>query len=567
MKDSDPEKGMKYVRLAFKVADSIHYDDGFIKSRILISEFLLQTGENDSVKLILNGLLDEFDAELHNREYIDFWIARGMVYYETGSYDTAMSNYETAFEIVPDETEVNEITASIYTNRANIYGVHGEYTKAVEDYMKVAQYYEYNSNQAPLAQIYINIGAEFRNLNEFTTSIEYYNKAATINKETGNNRGLAQCYANMGVSYKQMDSIDLAIEFYELSLEIAEKTNSTLFIAQNKLNLGNIYEKAGQYDDAIEMFNSSLEICMKAGIEYGVMLNYLNLGHVNELMKNLETSEDYYQKALVKTGEMKLPKEEYQVLVRLPDLNVEQGNFMDAYKNHKLFYQLKDSIQSKEQTQYILELEKKYESEKKELAFVQLEKNGANQRLIISLLILVALVLLIVVQRAYLKNKITKRDHLIHQQESAILQTKLNSKNRELSNAAVQVVEMQIQFRETNDKIRGIIHKSIDKNIPVFQEILNFLNKNYLKHSLLKDFENQLTDSNKDFYSKILITFPVLTPTELKICAMLRLNLSSKEIAVLLNRSIRTIDFTRNSIRKKLKLGVQDNLHTFLISV
>lgn len=567
LKNSDPEKGMEYARLAFDVADSIHYNKGFIKARILFSEFLLQTGENDSAKLILNGLLDKFDTELHRREYIDFWIARGMVYYETGNYDAAMSNYETAFEIVPDETEVNEITASIYTNRANVYGMRGEYSKAVEDYMKVAQYYEENNIQTPLAQTYNNIGAELRNLNEFTKSVDYYKKAVAINLETGNNRGLAQCYVNIGVSYKQMDSIDLAVEYYEMSLEIAEKINSTFFIAQNKLNLGNIFEKAGQYDDAIEMFNSSLEICMKAGIEYGVMLNYLNLGHVNKLMKNFDTSKDYYQKALVKTREMKLPKEEYQVLVRLSDLNAELGNYKDAYRNYKMFYELKDSIQSKEQKEYILDLEAKYESEQKELAIIRLEKKGLNQRLIILLLVLATLVLSIFVQRVYLRNKITKRDHLIVQQDSALLQSKLDSKNREISNAAIKIVEMQVQLRETNDKIREIIHKSADKNIPVFQKILNFLNKNHLKHSLLKDFENQLADSNKEFYAKLLQDFPDLTSTELKICAMVRLNLSSKEIAVLLNRSIRTIDFTRNSIRKKLKLEIQDNLYTFLLSV
>jgi tetratricopeptide (TPR) repeat protein len=567
MKDSDPGKGIELARLAFKVADSIRYDEGFIKASVLYSEFLLQTGTNDSAKIILNGLLDKYGSKLQNRQYVEFWVFRGITYYEMGSYDTAMSNYKTAFEIVPDETELNEITAPIFTNRANVYGVYGEYSKAVEDYMKVARFYEENNIKAPLAQIYINIGAELRNLNEFTKSIEYYTKAATINEKIGNNRGLAQCYANMGVSYKEMDSIDLAIEYYEKSLEIAEKTNSTLFIAQNKLNLGNIYEKAGRYEDAINSFNSSLEICVNSGVEYGIMLNYLNLGHVNWLAKNFDSSEDYYRKALAKIREMKLPKEEYQALERMAKLNADQGYFKHAYQNLMLGYTLKDSIQSMEQKQYILDLEKKYETEKKELAIAQLEKKGLNQRLIILLLITAALILLILVQRVYLKNKITKRDQLIVQQESVLLQSKLDSKNRELSNVALQVVEMQLQLQDTNDKLKEIINRSVDKNHPIFREILNWLKTNYVKHSLLKGFENQLADSNKDFYSRLLTNFPDLTPTELKICAMLRLNLSTKEIALLLTRSIRTIDFTRNSIRKKLKLGIQDNLQTFLMSV
>ena len=66
--------------------------------------------------------------------------------------------------------------------------------------------------------------------------------------------------------------------------------------------------------------------------------------------------------------------------------------------------------------------------------------------------------------------------------------------------------------------------------------------------------------------SKLLLKkYPDLSLTELKLCALLVLNISSKEIGELTNRSVRTIEFTRYSIRKKMNLSTDENLVKHLI--
>jgi DNA-binding CsgD family transcriptional regulator len=62
-----------------------------------------------------------------------------------------------------------------------------------------------------------------------------------------------------------------------------------------------------------------------------------------------------------------------------------------------------------------------------------------------------------------------------------------------------------------------------------------------------------------------MASFPGLTHSELQICALIRLNFSSKDIARLVTLSVATIDSTRSHIRKKLNLDVKDNLTTFLM--
>jgi DNA-binding CsgD family transcriptional regulator len=60
---------------------------------------------------------------------------------------------------------------------------------------------------------------------------------------------------------------------------------------------------------------------------------------------------------------------------------------------------------------------------------------------------------------------------------------------------------------------------------------------------------------------------PDLTPHEMRICALMRLNISSKEMAILTNRTQGTIDNTRSLIRKKLKLEELVNLQEFILSI
>jgi DNA-binding CsgD family transcriptional regulator len=81
------------------------------------------------------------------------------------------------------------------------------------------------------------------------------------------------------------------------------------------------------------------------------------------------------------------------------------------------------------------------------------------------------------------------------------------------------------------------------------------------------EFEYRITGGKGDFYKMLLAEYPDLRPSELKLCSYLRLNLSSKELAELLNKSGRTIENTRFSIRKKMGLKPEDNLVTHLIDL
>jgi DNA-binding CsgD family transcriptional regulator len=79
-------------------------------------------------------------------------------------------------------------------------------------------------------------------------------------------------------------------------------------------------------------------------------------------------------------------------------------------------------------------------------------------------------------------------------------------------------------------------------------------------------FEKHFESVHEEFLKRLKATYPDLTPRELKLCAYLRLNISSKEIATLMNISTRGVEISRYRLRKKLLLEHDTNLTDFIVS-
>ena len=80
-------------------------------------------------------------------------------------------------------------------------------------------------------------------------------------------------------------------------------------------------------------------------------------------------------------------------------------------------------------------------------------------------------------------------------------------------------------------------------------------------------FENAFNNADKDFLKKVKEKHPELSSNDLRLCAYLRLNLSSKEIAPLLNISVRSVEVKRYRLRKKMNLSHDDGLTDYIINI
>ena len=141
------------------------------------------------------------------------------------------------------------------------------------------------------------------------------------------------------------------------------------------------------------------------------------------------------------------------------------------------------------------------------------------------------------------------------------LQQDIENKNRELGMATMNLVKRNELLNNIKDELsKG---ESVDESKTVIKLINSSLNNT----SDWKLFEEAFNNVDKDFMKKVKSLHPTITPNDLRLCAYLRLNLSSKEIAPLLNISHKSVEVKRYRLRKKMGLEHDQSLSNYIIDL
>ena len=141
------------------------------------------------------------------------------------------------------------------------------------------------------------------------------------------------------------------------------------------------------------------------------------------------------------------------------------------------------------------------------------------------------------------------------------LQLDIENKNRELGAATMNLVKRN----ELLNNIKEELSKS--KSLDDVKSVVRLINSNLNNTSDWKLFEEAFNNVDKDFMKRIKSLHPSITPNDLRLCAYLRLNLSSKEIAPLLNISHKSVEVKRYRLRKKMGLDHEQSLTDYILDL
>lgn len=190
-------------------------------------------------------------------------------------------------------------------------------------------------------------------------------------------------------------------------------------------------------------------------------------------------------------------------------------------------------------------------------------------------LYLVLLLLITLLVYAMNKRKLAKHRLLLEQKmekehqrrmeklEKARLEDEIMMKRKELANTTL----MAAKKNEVLMAIHGELSKDRDKfsNQYRLKHIMNRINQAVRNKDEWQVFETNFKEVHEDFSKDLLEQYPNLTGKDLKLCSYLKMNLTSKEIAPLMGKSLRGVEVHRYRLRKKMGLDSQENLSGFLI--
>lgn len=140
----------------------------------------------------------------------------------------------------------------------------------------------------------------------------------------------------------------------------------------------------------------------------------------------------------------------------------------------------------------------------------------------------------------------------------------MDAKNRELAVSTMSLIKKNELLSIIKDDLKKSSDENSGRNI---KSVISTINRNITEDDSWNVFKEAFDNADKDFLKKIKTAHASLTPSDLKLCAYLRLNLTSKEIAPMLNISIRSVEIKRYRLRKKLNLMHDDGLVNYILSI
>ena len=238
-----------------------------------------------------------------------------------------------------------------------------------------------------------------------------------------------------------------------------------------------------------------------------------------------------------------------------------RGDSLKAFKYFIIEKQYKDSLFLAEKQKALNRFELQEQFEKNEYN-LKIERQRRNIVIIIvsGCLIFSIIIILLILKQLRLRARQMEL-------EKAGFEKELEFKNKELIINVMSLMKKNELLTDLSEKLIKIEEESTSaESKNTIKKVAHELQKSQ-DDEIWKEFSIRFKEVHGDFYNRLLQKFPTLSPNELKLCAFLRLNMSSKDIAELTGQRVSTLETARYRLRQKLGIvNSEVNLVTFLSS-
>lgn len=538
----------------------IDYSDIFVRY-IYMNLDSAQSIVNVLEQVIIKNGDPKYIAHLHN--------IKGVMLQATGDHRASIAYWRKSIAQYR-KLGNKERESAILNNMSGYYRLVGKLDSAIVVQMQSLKIKEdLGLTGVELAASYWNIGNAQSDVEEYIISNEWYRKAQKIYREVEDEQSLYGVRYLIALNLKEMDSLDKAMPVFREVMEYDRRTNQVNNLAGDLDNMGYIALGLGKYDEAEEYLLEALEIALANGERTLPGFVYRRLSQLYLETNQYEKAKKYAELSLEnaeKYNQDKKKVSDYLVLSQVYDsLNICEP----ALYNFKVYHQLYDSILGAEKLAAMSELQIKYETEKKEQEIKLLEEkaktNILKQRGMIGGIIgLIALAgsLIFGLRQRLRKNEIAKEKS---DQELAFSRKELETKKQELTAFALQLANKNETLENIKRNVQEVRTNANDRRS--IQSIVNTIDFNINDDNNWTTFRNRFEAVHKDFESNVKSKYNAVTSNELRLMALLKMNLSSKEIANILNVSSDGVKKARYRLRKKLALQTSDSLEELVMSL
>lgn len=493
-----------------------------------------------------------------------------------------------------------------YATKAKCYYAMGNMTEALKIFTLTEKYAQALGENNKLADIYNGIFAIYYHERNFVNAEDLLNKALKICIEIKDSARIRNLYNNKALLEYEKGDYTAAIDRMNKAMSFTSAKDK---IAQSlvQTNKAEVYFMTNKLAEAEQTLEKAMTLQQKKITEKTIQ-TFLNAALVKAYLK--KNNEAKALTDIIKGNMQGFPltvKE--NAYKELTEVYFVMGDSLNGFRNMKAGLEISDSLQSIDNKTELQQLLVAYDSERLKKDNELLQQKVRIRSIITVTAIIVFLVVtcfsIAIVQRMKSdkeKNKLIakQRERLLafekkeNERNKQEMNRKLDHKNRQLTSFTIDMSAVNA-FHKKIGKALEEIEKTLkdNNNVPQqgnnttkeeasapvtkhrsdtventrkkLKEIIYDLSR-YSERSTGEDFRIYFEEVHPGYLKKLSHAYPHLSDTDLRMCAYLFLGMSTKEIASLTFREVRSVESSRNRLRKKLNLPVEANLKDFLSS-
>jgi tetratricopeptide (TPR) repeat protein len=471
------------------------------------------------------------------------------------------------------------------------YDMVGDFDLALEHLFRAEKILIHTQKKLLLSKVYNEIGLVYsiqENPDLLSQSLIYYKKFLNLALELENKMEIAGAYSNIAQYYEFVKKYDTSLLFHEKALTMRKEIGDKRVLGISYGSIGFVNKLLGNNKIALENLKKAEQLFKEVDYQWGLYENYIGQANYYLTIQEYDFSKEYADKAMDICEEMN-SKYAYKTVYKfLANYYKETNKAEEAYKYQELQYIYQDSISTEKMNDRLVEMKTLYDLDKKENAIQLLEeKNKAKQKWIFTIALGSLLVIVIVLYTLILVISKRKKEGLLYEAEK-----QLNKKEKELANEKIEkskLIENELQ-KENRYKSKQLTTHALNmlqKNkllqemdielkccVPRMDDELK-RNINSIRRQIKRNMSSQkdwhlfklyFEEVNKEFLNSLQEKSDQITINDLRLAALIKLNLNIKEAAAVLNIEPDSLKKARYRLRQKLKLQKGEKLIDFFNS-
>lgn len=461
------------------------------------------------------------------------------------------------------------------------------------------------------------------------SGLKYLLDALRLYQSLNDTLGIANATMNMALVYRDQEDYDNAFPRFFLSYDIFKRLDRKDRLINTANHLGKTYYRIGRYEKARQYFEEAFSLSQEINFLYGLADSYHNLGTLSHKQQQLDTALTYYEQSLkiqkkiddwegaahtmLSIGSVYADMKQYRlaeeklhisedwahivsskmilsdIYLKLKEMYAAQGKYQQSLTYFEAYTAMQDSVLNAQKARELARIEHQHELEKKEQQLtiqeqkIALLKQESKIKVLWVYLLVIGIILasglgFLLFRLQQVKNE--KKRVLLEKQRRLTeielentrlkeeeLTQELEHKHKELTSYSLNFIQKNELVEDIRESIQLLKKNSDQATRSKLDQIQRSLNTNFQIDREWEDFRVHFEKVHQSFFDLLKQKFPELTPNDLKLCTLVRLNMNLKESSRILGISPESVKTARYRLRKKLRLDKEQNLNQFLLQM